>query len=614
MANNSNVTGHNLIKSLLDSIPTLPGIYRMLDCNQQILYIGKAKNLRKRLANYTKHDLTTKITIMIALISDIEYTITSSEVEALLLEAQLIKKWQPKFNILLKDDKSFPYIKLRLDHDYPQLIKYRGQDLTNGKFFGPFTSSSQIDITLLELQKIFKLRSCTDNFYANRKRPCLQYQIKRCYAPCVNKISAPDYADLVLQVQDFLCGKTQHLQQRLAQNMEILSANLNFEAAAEIRDRIKALSYIQLKSGATINEDVDIIAIAEIHGHYCIAVFLYRGGQSCGSKSYFPYIPEYSNKVEVLTAFLSQFYHTHSPPKAIILSDAIPQSGLLAESINKLHQTKSIIIIPKGGIKRDLVLNAYTNAQLALEQNIQKSIKHQTIFAEIRQLFGLKIVPDRIEVYDNSHIMGEFAVGAMIVATPNGFDKKEYRLFNISQLKSAGDAKIGDDYQMLREVMTRRLTRLRKDHTKIPSLIIIDGGKGHLSVVQKIMHEFNLSIPFVCMSKGLIRNAGHEQFHLPNQESFTLDNQTLLMKYLQILRDEAHNFAINAHRAKRSNAIRISKLDDIPNIGQIRKKALLNYFGSYQTICEATIDQLSQVPGINRRVATTIFNNLHLSS
>ncbi|AAY61763.1 excinuclease ABC subunit C [Rickettsia felis str. Pedreira] len=637
------ITGSELIKSKLIDAPERCGVYRMFDVNKQVIYVGKAKNLKKRLTNYIKSDLDNKTLRMIANTCFLEYSITNSEVEALLLEAQLIKKFQPKFNILLKDDKSFPFIKLRLDHDFPQLLKYRGKTLNSGKFFGPFASSTEVNTTLTELQKIFKLRSCTDNYFNSRTRPCLQYEIKRCYAPCVGKINKEDYRDLVAQVKDFLQGRTKELQENLSKKMEELSSQMRFEEAAEIRDRIKALSYVQLKAGVSdIVKDADIIAIVEKNGHYCVEVFLYRAGQACGNIPYFPTSTENSTKEEVLEYFLLQFYQKQQVPAEIIINHEINDKENVIEAIKKINNiTKLNIIIPISGGKAKLVQNAAINALFSLEQYLKKFAKNQEIMLEIKELFGLSEISERIEIYDNSHIQGKFAVGVMVVAGKAGFDKKEYRVFSLSSRNSslsshasplssrnliAGSSSyfldpvvkprddiVGDDYEMLRQVLTRRLTRLKNEPHKLPSLMIIDGGRGHLGVVKEVMDKFEMNIPFVCMSKGVDRNAGLEQFHMTGKEVFTLDKNLPIMKYLQILRDEAHNFAIKNHRLGRSRAIKLSSLDDIEGIGETRKKALLHYFGSYKAVCDATIDELTKVNGINKSLAEMIFRTLHKS-
>ncbi|WP_347938891.1 excinuclease ABC subunit UvrC [Rickettsia oklahomensis] len=632
----SDATGSELIKSRLVDAPECPGVYRMYDVNKQVIYVGKAKNLKKRLTNYIKLDLDNKTLQMIANTRFVEYSITNSEVEALLLEAQLIKKFQPKFNILLKDDKSFPFIKLRLDHDFPQLLKYRGRILSDGKFFGPFASPTAVNTTLTELQKIFKLRSCTDNYFNSRTRPCLQYEIKRCYAPCVGKINKKDYAELVIQVQAFLQGCTKELQQNLSQKMEELSSQMCFEEAAEIRDRIKALSYVQLKAGISdIVKDADIIAIVEKNGHYCVEVFLYRAGQACGNIPYFPTSTENSTKEEVLKYFLLQFYQKQQLPSEIIINNEVDDKEDVIAAIKKINNiTKLNIIMPISGGKAKLVQNATTNALFSIEQYLKKFTKNQEIMLEIKELFDLSEIPERIEIYDNSHIQGKFAVGVMVVASKSGFDKKEYRVFSLSSrnliagsstlihnldsvVKPWDDTNgiynvvVGDDYEMLRQVLTRRLTRLNQESYKLPSLMIIDGGRGHLGVVKEVMDKFKINIPFVCMSKGSDRNAGLEQFHMIGKEVFTLDKNLSVMKYLQILRDEAHSFAIRNHRLGRSRAIKLSSLDDIEGIGEARKKSLLHYFGSYKAVCDATIDELVKVNGISKSLAELIFRTLH---
>lgn len=604
--------GAGIIKVYLENASSLPGIYKMLGVDRRIIYVGKAKNLKKRLSNYLSSDLENKTLRMLESLHDLECIITNSEVEALILEAQLIKKFQPKFNILLKDDKSFPYIKLRLNHEYPQLMKYRGKNLEGGKFFGPYAGAEHVNSTLLELQKIFKLRPCSDNYFANRKRPCLQYQIKRCTAPCVGKISKENYAELVSQVEDFLLGRTHELQSNLSQKMQQLSSDLLFEEAAEIRDKIKALSYIQLKSGLSFVDvrDVDCIAIAGEGTQYCIQVFFYRSAQSCGNIAYFPSYTENMAPEEVLSYFISQFYQNKQAPEEIIVNRPITEHALLTEAIERFSNSKVTISFVKNGNKAALAEHAYNNAALALEQYLKNSIKNQAILSEVQSLFNLNEIPTRIEIYDNSHIMGAFAVGAMVVATQDGFDKKEYRIYNINITNDAKNT-IGDDYAMLRQALTRRLASLQKAPNKTPSLMIIDGGKGHLSVVCEVMKKFNLTIPFVCMSKGPDRNAGREQFHTIGREVFTLDKNANIMRYLQILRDEAHNFAITSHRKKRSKAITVSSLDEIKSIGKARKKALLNYFGSYKAICEASLAELSKVPTISRSCAQNIFDSLH---
>lgn len=602
--------GKDLIKSHLASAPELPGIYRMLDINKNVLYIGKAKNIKNRLSQYTL-ELSGKNKTMVSLACHLEYTITESESAALLLEGQLIKKFKPKFNILLKDDKSFPFIKLRLDHDYPQLLKYRGKNLKDGKFFGPFASSKHVDTTLIELQKIFKLRSCTDNYFANRNRPCLQYQIKRCVAPCVSKISKKEYDDLTLEVKAFLSGKNKKLQKILSKKMENFSNKLEFEKAGEIRDKIKAISYIQIKSdGTQYLQDADVIALANHNGEFCIQLFIYRSYQPCGNQPYFPeHINFDDSPSEVLGAFIMQLYQNKTPPKEILISHTLDNIDVYSEALKELHGTTVKISTPKLGSKSKIMHNAIYNAKLALQKHLKISAKNSSALIAVQKLFALAEIPKRIEVYDNSHIQGTFPVGAMIVAGTSGFEKKEYRLFNIKD--KTQNTFGGDDYAMLREVLTRRLKRLKSEPFRTPDLMIIDGGKGHMGIVAEVMKELGIILPFVCMSKGVDRNSGREQFHRIGYDTFTLDKNLPVMKYLQILRDEVHNFAIKSHRNKRSNAIKTSSLDHIPGIGESRKKALLNYFGSFKMIADATVKELTKVDGISTDLAKTIHESLH---
>ncbi len=602
--------GREIIKSYISDLPELPGVYRFLNSSKVILYIGKAKNLKNRVSQYTL-ELTGKNKIMISLACSVEYNITESESSALLLESQLIKKFKPKFNILLKNDRTFPYIKLRTDHEYPQLLKFRGRNLHDGKFFGPFASSMHVDIALSELQKIFKLRTCSDGFFINRTRPCMQYQIKKCYGPCVGKISKQNYDDLVMEVKAFLSGKSNMLQAMLSEKMEELSTNLEYEKAAEIRDRIKAISYIQLKAQISHNlKDADVVALSHKNGEFCIQIFLYRSSQPCGNQAYFPMHTNLeSTPSEVLSDFLIQLYQDKVPPPELLLSHEIEDKEIYIEAFKKLHDVKVKITFPKAGSRFKIMDNALQNAELALEKHLKTSAKNNAALKEVQTLFDLQEQPKRIEVYDNSHIQGAFPVGAMIVAGPDGFDKKEYRLFNIKDIDYQSTVG-GNDYAMLREVLTRRLKRIKSEPHRTPDLLIIDGGKGHMSTVTKLMDDLNIHVPFVCMSKGVDRNSGREQFHIPGKDSFTLDRNLTVMKYLQILRDEVHNFAIKSHRKKRSNAIKVSTLDGIPGIGELRKRALLNYFGSFAAITDATIKELRNVSGISLELAKTIYDYL----
>ncbi len=604
------ITGAKLIKTYLPEAPTLPGVYRMHDLSGSIIYIGKAKNLKNRLTQYSlKTEGKTKV--MVSLVSKVIYNVTNSESDALLLEGQLIKKFKPRFNILLKDDKSFPYIKLRTDHEYPQILKFRGRNLAEGKFFGPFASVKHVDITIKELQKIFKLRSCSDSYFAARERPCLQYQIGRCCAPCVDKVSRDEYKELIGEVKDFLSGKSQSLQKNLSKKMQGFSDDMEYEKAALVRDKIKALSYIQMKSETSHNlKDADVIAISGRNGEFCVQLFMYRSHQPCGNQPYFPAnTHEEQTEQEVLSSFLTQIYQSKTPPEQILLSHEIESVDAYKQAFKEMHNVNVGISTPKLGAKKKLMDNALHNAQLELEKHLKISAKNVVALKEVQKLFDLESLPERIEVYDNSHIQGAFALGAMVVAGREGFEKKEYRLYNIKEKME--NVFGGDDYAMLSEVLTRRLGRLKSEPHRTPDLMIIDGGRGHMSTVEKIMNKLDIDIPFVCMSKGKERNSGREQFHRPGKESFTLDRNIGVMKYLQILRDEVHNFAITSHRKKRSSAIKVSSLDGITGVGESRKKSLLNYFGSYKAITEASEAEISKAEGVSKNLAKIIYNAIH---
>lgn len=617
-----------VIKQTLATLPQSSGIYQMISTGGDILYIGKAKNLQKRVTYYTKPDLPERLRLMTSLTHRLEHVITKSETEALLLEARLIKKHQPKFNILLKDDKSFPYIRFRADHDFPQILKYRGKAPPAGRFFGPFSSSEDVDVTLKELQKIFKLRPCSDNYFASRTRPCLQYQINRCSAPCVGKINKEDYAKLASQGMNFLSGKTKELQEELAKEMEVCSTEMSYEKAAEVRDRIKALSYVQLKFGKVqdILRDADVIRLEAEHGAYVVLVALYRNGQYYGSKPYFPVHTEGASDAEVMEAFILQFYLDKVCPDELILShDVIDKEeaenmltalGLDADASSNSRDHKRPasegnrvikITVPTRGAKLQLLQSFEHPAKLALENHLKSHIKKKNILESLRTLFDLPSPLDRIEIYDNSHISGQHAVGAMVVAGSEGFLPKEYRCYNVLSTSLAG----GDDYAMLRQVLTRRLEKIAKNLGSVPSLMIIDGGKGHMSTVLSVMEKTKITIPFVCMSKGEDRNAGREQFHMPGRETFTMPHGDKVMHYLQVLRDEAHNYAIRKHRLKRSKSMRTSSLDEIEGVGARRKKDLLQQFGSVGHIKNASEEELAAVSSIGKSTARKIFTALH---
>ncbi len=600
--------GVDLIKQFWSTLPEKPGIYKMLDDQGNILYIGKAKSLRKRVVYYTKTaDLTNRLARMVFLTSSAEYIVTSSEAEAFILEAAQIKQYQPRFNILLKDDKSFPFIKINFAHDFPQISKYRGKKLDKDKYFGPFANSLDVDRTINIIKKIFKIRGCTDNYFANRKRPCLQYQIKRCSAPCVGKISREDYESSIDCTLKFLKGQSKALHEELSCKMQEFSEALEFEKAAEIRDGIKALSYIQINTnGLGAVEDSDVIGIAHENHIYCIQIFFYRAGQNFGSNIYFPKHSEDASIEEVFGSFVGQFYQSKIPAPSIISNVSIESQESVEEALKKLHGIKCKFIIPKkSGDTKKLLDHVMLNVNESLKREVASRMKNVGILESIKELFELPEVPTRIEFYDNSHIMGQYAVGSMVVAGSEGLMKNEYRKYTIkSNLSNSG----GDDYGMMKEVLGRRIKRFVTDPEKIPSLIILDGGKGHLSAALKVLAEEGVDIPIACMSKGEKRDAGGEYFHMKNRVAFTLSNNQSQMKYLQILRDEAHNFAITAHRSKRTKAVYQSKVDNIPGIGAVRKKSLLSYFGSFDAIQNASELDLQKAVGISKEIAKNIKN------
>ena len=495
-------------------------------------------------------DLSTRISRMVFCVRDVKYIVTNSEAEALLLEATLIKKNQPKFNVLLKDDKSFPYIKITTSNAHPQVLKFRGKPSKDESFFGPFASSRQVDVAINELQKIFKIRSCSDNYFATRKRPCLLYQIQKCSAPCTKKVSDQEYQNLVTQSLKFLSGKSKELLENMKVEMDNYSKNFEYEKAATLRDRIKAVEYVREKNSMNLTtiSNCDVIAILALDDIVCVQVFIYRAGQNFGSNTYFPVNAESVEISEVLTSFLGQFYQNKKPPERILTNiELSEETAVIEDALFTLHQVKTKIVLPKNKEQKILMEMVESNAKIGLEGRAQKVHNIHDRLLEIQELFALDAPPQRIEVYDNSHIMGHCAVGAMIVSGPNGFEKNEYRKFNIRTNVSRSG---GDDYQMLREVLTRRFAKLSDANR--PDFLIIDGGKGHLSVVEEVISCLGLDIKYTCMSKGPNRNKGMESFHTPGNDAFTLPNDNKTMQYLQLLRDEVHNFAIKSHRHKRN--------------------------------------------------------------
>lgn len=603
--------GQKTIKRYMQELPEAAGVYRMLDHQGNALYIGKAKNLKNRVSNYVNvAALNTRLQHMVSQTASMEITTTRSEAEALLLEANLIKKYAPRYNILLRDDKSFPYILLSEDHDFPRISKHRGAKMKKGKYFGPFVSAGAVDETISLLQKAFLLRPCSDNIFKNRSRPCLQYQIKKCSAPCVNKISKDDYGELTLQARNFLSGKSRQIQEQLISQMQGLSLKMNYEKASILRDRVKALTQVQQQHGDGIANigDADVIALA-CDGRQCaVQIFSYRGGQNYGNRSWFPAHIDDASDSDIITNFIGQYYQKQPTPPLILVSHN-PQETMLLEEALRLHTDYKVEIVqPLRGAKRDVMEEALRNAREALARHISMNISQRSALKGVQQLFRLDEVPERIEVYDNSHISGTNAVGAMIVAGSDGFIKPEYRKFNIANPDTAP----GDDYAMMREVLSRRFRNSGEEGgVKLPDLLLLDGGPGQLSAAAKVFEDLGVDVVYAAIAKGPDRNAGREQFFVSGKKPFMLPKNDPVLHYLQRLRDEAHRFAIGAHRNKRSKTMQVSELDNIPSIGAARKKALLHYFGSVRAVSAAGIEEISKVEGISNSTAKLIYGHFH---
>jgi excinuclease ABC subunit C len=609
-------TGIAAIRNVLKALPLKPGVYRMHDARGEILYVGKARALKNRVGNYVQIDrLPNRLRRMVALTRSMTIVTTNSEAEALLLEAQLIKRYRPAYNVLLRDDKSFPFILLRADHKFPRIQKHRGARRHKGQYYGPFASAGSVNQTLNALQKLFLLRSCTDSFFNNRDRPCLLYQIKRCSAPCVGRIDDASYDSLVADAKSFLDGKSSAVQAKLAKEMESAAEALDFERAAMVRDRLRALTFIQ--GSQAINAegvgDADIFALAHRNGVMGIQAFFIRGGQNWGHRSFFPSHVAEMTEDEVFTSFLAQFYEDVPPAKYILLDRELTEADLLAEALSERAERKIEISMPQRGDRVRLVKQATRNAEEALDRRLAESTTQGKLLQEVADLFELSEPPRRIEVYDNSHIQGTNALGAMIVAGPEGFIKGQYRKFNIKNPDTAP----GDDFAMMREVMARRFGRLMEDKeperdANWPDLVLIDGGKGQMSSVMQIVRELGVEdVAFIGVSKGPDRHAGRETFHFSDGREFTLPVNAPVMFYLQRLRDEAHRFAIGAHRAKRSKAITVSPLDEVPGIGPSRKKALLMHFGTARAVRNASLEDLQKAPGVSAAVAQTVYDYYH---
>ena len=616
--------GVAVIEAQLATLSGSPGVYRMQDAKGDALYVGKARNLKKRVVAYTKPvRLPVRLQRMIALTASMEIITTHTEAEALLLEANLIKKLKPRYNVLLRDDKSFPYILITEGHDYARVVKHRGARGKTGRYFGPFASAGAVNRTITTLQRAFLLRNCSDHIFAARTRPCLQYQIKRCAAPWVGKLPKADYAALVDQAHEFLSGRSRYIQEMLGERMQEASEELDFERAAQIRDRIRALTQVQARQDINVSgvEDADVIAASQDSGQCCIQVFFFRGGRNYGNRAYFPSHDRNADEDEVLAAFLGQFYERSIAPKLVLLSHTLNEQSLISEALTLRAGHRVHLAVPSRGARRNLIDHASTNARDALARRIAESVSQRELLNGLAERLGLEASPDRIEVYDNSHIQGENAVGGMIVSGPKGFVKNAYRKFNIRSevaVKSRSKRSSGgDDYEMMREVLTRRFSRTLKedpDRSRIqwPDLVILDGGKGQLSVAESVFADLGIDdVSLLAVSKGPDRNAGREQFHMIGRQSFMLPPRDPVLHYLQRLRDEAHRFAIGSHRARRKKAISASPLDEIVGIGAKRKKALLMHFGSAKAISEAGLVDLEAAEGISRGVAEKIYGHFH---
>jgi excinuclease ABC subunit C len=619
--------GHAAIEQAVRLAPTSPGVYRMLNAANDVLYVGKAKNVRKRLASYARvaAPQPARILRMIAATVTVEIISTSTETEALLLEANLIKQLRPRFNVQLRDDKSFPYILITGDHWAPQILKHRGAQTRPGRYFGPFASAGAVNRTITALQRAFLVRSCTDGFFESRTRPCLLYQIRRCSGPCTGEIDFPGYTELVREATDFLSGRSRAVKQQLAGEMEKASGELAFETAALYRDRLAALSAIQSQQGINPHtvEEADVFAIHQEGGYSCVEVFFFRTGQNWGNRAYFPRAEKSFTPEEVLASFLAQFYDDKPPPKLILLSHAIEESDLLANALSIKAGFKVEVSTPRRGEKKELIAHALTNAREALGRKLADTATQGRLLRGLVTTLGLSHPPKRIEVYDNSHIQGTNAVGAMIVAGPDGFIKNQYRKFNI---KSEGLTP-GDDYAMMREVLQRRFKRLltpapesdaakaRADDDSFPQwpdLVIIDGGRGQLNAVREIFDQLGLTqVSLLAVAKGPDRDAGRETLFMPDREAIKLEPRDPVLYFIQRLRDEAHRFVIGSHRKLRKKDIREAGLQEIPGIGPSRKRALLHHFGTLKEIERASIADLGKVPGVSAESARKIFEFFH---
>ncbi len=614
-------SGPEIIRDFVTRLPGKPGVYRMYDAKGDVIYVGKARNLKNRVSNYTRpFGHTNRIAAMISLTVNMEFVTTSTEAEALLLEANLIKKLRPRFNVVLRDDKSFPYILIARDHAVAQLAKHRGARNRKGSYFGPFASAGSVNRAINTLQKAFLIRTCTDSVYNNRTRPCLLYQIKRCSAPCVGYIEPAAYDALAMEAEDFLNGKSQSVKADLARQMEAAAEALDFERAATYRDRIQAMSFVTQTQGINPQSvaEADVFGLAQEGGQTCIQVFFFRSYQNWGNRAYYPKADRSLETPEIFASFLAQFYDDKPVPALVLLSHDIEERALLEEALSTLAGRKVEVVVPQRGEKASLVEHAVTNAREALGRKMAESSSQAKLLEGVQRVFGLADVPGRIEVYDNSHIQGTNPVGGMIVAGPDGFIKSQYRKFNI-KTEDIGS----DDFAMMREVLTRRFSRLLKEQgdraedasggvQAWPDLVLIDGGQGQLSAARSVLTELGLGdLPIAGVAKGPDRDAGREHFYVEGKPSFMLEGRDPVLYYIQRLRDEAHRFAIGSHRARRSKAIGVNPLDEIAGIGPLRKKALLQAFGSAKAVSRASVTDLAGVDGVSTSLAQAIYDHFH---
>ncbi len=612
--------GAERIAAYLKTLPDAPGVYRMLNAAGEVLYVGKAKSLKRRVSSYAlRGGHNDRITRMVSETVEMIFVTTASETEALLLESNLIKRLKPRYNVSYRDDKSFPNILLREDHAFPQLLKHRGARTTAGAYFGPFASAGAVNRSLNTLQRAFLLRSCSDSVFESRTRPCLLFQIKRCSAPCVGRIDQAGYRELVEEAESFLRGRSRAVQDELVAQMNKASEALDFEAAARLRDRLRAMSHIQASQGVNPStfEEADLFAAYSEGGQTCVQVFFFRAGQNWGNRPYFPRHDRDLPLAEVLESFVGQFYDERTAPKLILASEDLPGCDLLAEALSLRAGHKVEIATPRRGEKREIMERALANAREQLGRRLAENSAQAELLEGVADVFGLDVPPRRIEVYDNSHIQGAHALGAFIVAGPDGFEKAQYRKFNIK----TEDLAPGDDYAMMREVLTRRFARMVKEEAaasatdarwKRPDLVLIDGGPGQLSVACQVFADLGVEdVALAGISKGPDRDAGREHFYLPGKEPFRLDPKSPVLYYLQRLRDEAHRFVIGGHRKKRERAIGANPLDEIAGVGRERKKALLQHFGSARAVAGASLADLASVAGVSETLARKIFDFFH---